>query len=679
MKPPTSPQFKLRKATVADLYKRRGGNDDVRRVKDACDIVRLIGEHIAIKPKGREYVCLCPFHDDHSPSMRIVPAKQIFHCFVCGTGGDVLSFVQKFHKMDFPESLAYLADKYGVTLTPRGSVNPSGDDAADIRLSRRDLLAAAEFTSGFFAALLAHSSHGEAARATIARRGIAANMVERFAMGAAPDRFDGLIKYAQAKGFDLQALHAAGTLKERDTGGYYDLLRHRLVFPIHDRAGRVIAFGGRKLRDEDEPKYINSPETPLFNKSATLYALHLASRAIQTHRTALITEGYTDVIACHQGGFENAVATLGTALTREHASILRTMCDTVILLFDGDQAGQRAADRAVPIFFAEPIDVKIATLGLFTDAKDPDELLKRDNGAEIFKQVLTRSVDLLEYRFARVRDRLRGAGVAALSKAILEEVDQMVQMGLREAEPVRQRLIMKRIAQLGNLDEQTIRSVMPAGRTGLTRVNRDENLNNSALTTQSERDPSINLMSSRLSVGCHMLGCLLCEGSLWAAMGEFEKDLIAPFAQDSRVLTDLAQVVLDLGEDGLFPHLSAVIDVTEDEAVKAAAVALATRIELQTEGDRKRLLDHWHACVLRAKLDHRPDTDAAFDAPFLHEIKPAHPPVSAAAQHSRAADDEPLDVETPPSRLLSAIERIREQQARHATLGADRRKLPRRS
>ena len=609
---------------MADLWRGKGSqsNDDVSKVKDACDIVRLIGEHLAIKPKGREYVCLCPFHDDHNPSMRIIPAKQIFHCFVCGTGGDVFSFVQKFHKMEFVEALQFLSERTGVALTPRrreGEAAGEGEGSGRPSLTRRDVLNAAQSASDFYRAILRHPTHGAAGREVIERRGITPAMVELFQLGAAPDRFDGLGMYANRHGLSEQALLEAGLYKTRDSGGVYDLLRHRLIFPIHDKAGRVVAFGGRKIREEDEPKYINSPETRLFNKSATLYGLHLAARPIQAARTVLVTEGYMDALACHQGGFPNAVATLGTALTREHAATLRLLCDHVILLFDGDDAGQRAADRTVPIFFAEPIDVKIATLGDHTDAKDPDELLKRPDGAEVFKRVLAGSVDLLEYRFNRVRKSLRGAGVAQLSKALMQEIESMVEMGLRDVEPIRQRLIVKRLAELGGVDEGTIQRALPAGRQPRVFAAPGDQ--------PQERSPMKNLATATLGVHEHLLGCILCEGSLWAAMGETEKDMVAPSTIEHDELRPLAQVMMDLGEDGLYPSLAEVLGATESEQVKSAAVLLASRVEDQTERDPQRLLSHWNACVARIRFDARRGavTGAVEAKPDENGAQPAAP------------------------------------------------------
>ena len=231
---------------------------------------------------------------------------------------------------------------------------------------------------GFFRAILNHPEHGQAAREVIARRGISDEMVERFLIGASPDRWDGLVMTSEKQGVRTEALLGAGLVKQRERGdGQYDALRNRLIFPICDQIGRVIAFGGRKINEEDEPKYLNSPETSVFKKSTTLFGINHAARAIKRERTAVIVEGYTDVIACHQAGVEHVVGTLGTALTSGHATVLRRLCDTVVLLFDGDAAGIKAADRAIEVLLSETIDIKIAALAGYTEAKDPDELFKQ--------------------------------------------------------------------------------------------------------------------------------------------------------------------------------------------------------------------------------------------------------------------------------------------------------------
>jgi DNA primase len=574
-------------------------NGDKERVRDASDIVRIVGESVALRPKGREYSGLCPFHDDHRPSMNVIPSKQIFHCFVCGASGDVFTFVQKFHKMDFREALEYLAERAGIALTPFRAAE--GGSATPVGPNRRSLLEVNSEACRFFRGMLAHAEHGKPGREVMERRRISPEMVETFQIGLAPDRWDGLLLWARQRKLDEASLLAAGLAKRRESGdGAYDALRHRLIFPIHNKAGQVIAFGGRKIRDEDEPKYLNSPETPLFNKSATLYALHLATSKIQAERTAIICEGYTDVIACHQAGFTNAVATLGTALTREHARELRLRCDKVVLLFDGDDAGQRAADRAVPIFFAEQIDVAIATLAAHTDAKDPDELLKREGGPDVFRNALASAQDLIEYRLARVRARLAGAGLSALEKGIVQEISDFAAMGLATAAPQRRELIERRLAEISGLRESTIRAITPVGRSAPARIE--------PALPNSDDAPDHSAELARLNTGMltaseHLLGCILCDGALWGTLPEHDRDLVAPEAYSSPLVARVATLVKSLGTDEQSPALSTLLQATEDSFIQSAAVCLMSRIAAETDRDDARLAQHWQACLGRARND----------------------------------------------------------------------------
>ncbi len=612
--------------------------DDKERVRSQTDIVRVIGDVIALKAKGREYVGLCPFHDDRNPSMTVVPSKQIFKCFVCNAGGDVFSFVMRFYKMEFPEAIEMLAERAGITLTRRSPEVASAPGG----VGRNDLFEANRFAVAFFRSLLAHPEHGTSARELIKRRAISPEMVASFGIGASPARSDGLLLTLQSKSLAVAPFVEAGLLKRRDDGSLYDAMRHRLIFPIHDLTGRVIAFGGRRINDEDEPKYLNSPETRLFDKSRTLFALHHASRAIQSARTAIITEGYTDAIACHQGGFPNAVATLGTALTREHAAVLRRMCDRVVLLFDGDEAGRRAADRAAEVFFAEPLDVSIVTLSRFTDAKDPDELLKRPDGADVFARALAGAEGLLEFRFARLRERLAGAGIAALTRGIEEEVGRLVEMGLAGVEPLRQRLIVKRLAGLAGVDEDTIRRIVPAGRGAPGRAARP------AQATPGEgelADELERIARGRLSAADHLLGCVLCDPDLHTTLAPDERDLIGPPVYGLALLRQVAQVVFDASDAGRRPDLACVLGEVDDLGVGDAAVALASRVDLETGRDPERLRAHWRACLVRAKQD---------AALTRTEPKPG-------------TSDAPDNV----------ADRLGKLRAMHDSLGANRRVLPR--
>lgn len=577
-------------------------DDDRQRVKDASDIVRVVGEHVALKPKGREFVCLCPFHDDRNPSMCVVPAKQIFHCFVCGTGGDVFSFIQKYHSMGFREALEFLAQRSGIELTKRAPrVEHRDEDGEPTGITKADILRANDAAQGFFNAILNHPEHGQAARELIERRGISPAMVERFGIGASPDRWDGLVATVEKKGLDPRPFDAAGLFKTRDSGGRYDAMRHRLIFPIHDQIGRVIAFGGRRIRDEDDPKYLNSPETPAFRKNTTLYGLAQAARAIQQQRTAVIVEGYTDVVACHQAGVEHVVGTLGTALTTGHATVLRRLCDTVVLLFDGDAAGQKAADRAVEVLFNEQIDIRVATLAGVTEAKDPDELLKSEGGAAVFARAVAGAKDLLAWKFERLRASLAQAGPAAVARAVEEELDRFSRLGLGRLTPVRRQQIVRLIADATGMPEQTILAQMQSGRPG--RPGRAP-----ADTGPGEENPSRPMMPDRASARELILGCLLCEGTLWTVMSGDDKDRVRTDAYASPVSRLVADAVQHAGWNGTPPGLDAVLRELDHEHELAPdasswAVALARTVEAQTAMQPERLRRLLDECLRATGLE----------------------------------------------------------------------------
>ena len=423
--------------------------DDIARVKEASDIVEVVGEVVQLRPKGREMVGLCPFHEDRNPSMYVVPAKQMYTCFVCGAGGDVLRFVQEYHKLEFPEALAYLAKRANIELTPRSRQQSAARD------TKGPLLEASELAQKLFRKTL-DGPGGALARSVIERRAFPPEIVERFGIGAAPDGWDTLTNLLRERGRDPGPFASAGLLKTRPDGTHYDTFRNRLIFPIRDQIGRVIAFGGRKLREEDEPKYLNSPESAIFDKSGVLYGLDLAAGAIRKSGRAIVTEGYTDTIACHQHGFENAVATLGTALTPRHAKILGRICREVVLLFDADEAGQRAADRAIEVFFTEPMDVRICALGATSDAKDPDEVLRREGGHDLFTRALDASPDLLTHRLERVAGRLDGLGPGATEAAVREEISRLRELGVRDIPMMRRELIVGELARITGISRRLI-------------------------------------------------------------------------------------------------------------------------------------------------------------------------------------------------------------------------------
>jgi DNA primase len=567
-------------------------NDDRQRVLDATDIVRLIGDHLALRPKGREFVALCPFHDDHKPSMNVVPHKQMYHCFSCGAGGNAIGFVMNYHKMGFGEALKYLAERAGIELTPWRPRRPEGGGAemaegdADEGASRSAMLGASATAQSFFRAILSRPD-GDAARATLAKRGVSAEIVELFQIGAAPDKWDGLVLTINHNGIPVDAFRAAGLVKARESGGgYYDAFRNRIMFPIHDQIGRVVGFGGRRINDADEPKYINSAESALFDKSTTLYGLHQAAQAIRKSRTAIITEGYMDTIACHQHGVRNAVATLGTAMTAGNARVLRRLCDTVVLLFDGDEAGQKAAERGVEVFFAEPVDVRIATLSTLTDAKDPDELLKREGGREVFDQVIARATDPLELLFARVRGEIGGGGLSARARIVEDFVARLVDLGLERVDKVRYQLIVKRLSQITEVDWETIAGLISQRRARVRAVAPG------AATTNAGSEATI-AEPKPLGPGELLLGCILNDPALGHALGEGDWELIEPETFQDGNVREVAGTISRLIVDEHSPSLSNVLAAAEESGVQRAATRLATEVERMTEASPDRLSRLW--------------------------------------------------------------------------------------
>ncbi len=592
-------------------------NDDRQRVLDATDIVALVGDHVALRPKGREHVCLCPFHDDHNPSMYVVPHKQIFHCFVCGAGGNAIDFVMKYHAMEFPEALRHLAERAGIELTPRREPRRGERaDGVDERAgpTRDELARANAFALEFFRAVLAHPEHGTDGRALIERRGISEEMRETFQLGLAPHRWDGLLRTIESRGLDPAPFLGAGLLKRRaEGGGLYDAFRNRLIFPILDQAGRAIAFGGRIIDPEDEPKYLNSQESALFQKGSTLFGLRQAARPIQESRRAIVTEGYTDVIACHQAGVRNVVATLGTALTERHAALLRRLCDEVIVLFDGDEAGQRAADRAFEVFFREPVDVRVV---LLPDGQDPADLLGAPEGAGTFSELLGGAQDLLSYRFERLRAafeaRGQGPGSAGRARAVEEWITRLVDLGLGDLPVIRRRTIVRRLARLAGVDERTISEAMSGVRP-----------RRRAAEAAQGADPAPRRPEGHAE---HALACLLAEPSLVRRFPELARDILDPRVYGSGLAAGTVAEALARRTDGDGEvTLSGLLLELDDPPARALATAFASEAERIAEHDPEKIGQRFVDCAHRhskERLFVRGDNASGIDR--ILEVREAH-------------------------------------------------------
>lgn len=335
----------------------------IQQILQSADIVEIVSQYVALKQKGREFVGLCPFHEDHKPSMFVAPAKQIYKCFSCGAGGNAIQFVMGFEKLTFPEAVRSLAERLNIPLPQDNTTAPQSGG-----LSRSLLIAAVEAAGKFYREAL-FSSAGSTALAYARHRGISDESLEKFGIGFAPDSWDSISQNAAQLGCSTEQLVAAGLVKRRDNGpGCYDYFRNRLMFPIHDISGRTIAFGGRALADDEKAKYLNSPESVLFDKSSLVYGLSFARDKIVKSKQVVVAEGYFDVLMPHQYGITNIVATLGTSLTERHVRLLGRYAGEAILLFDADTAGAAATERAIQLFLAQKLHVRVATI---PSGKDP--------------------------------------------------------------------------------------------------------------------------------------------------------------------------------------------------------------------------------------------------------------------------------------------------------------------
>ena len=382
-------------------------------VRDAVDLVKLVGETVQLKKAGRRYVGLCPFHSEKSPSFGVDPAKQFFYCFGCKKGGDCFNFVMERDRVEFRAALETLAEWAGVDL-PKFDDGGRGDRLQTLRDA---CSAAAEI---YRRAL--HADEGKLAREYLEGRGFDKDTLDRFGLGFAPPGWDALARHGLAKKFGEDVLLEAGLIKQGDRGRY-DVFRNRVIFPIRDEQGRPIAFGGRVLPGDDSPaKYLNSPETPLFSKSRVLFGLDLAKRPVVETKTAVVFEGYADAAMAHQHGITNAVAVLGTSLTGDHAATLRRLAERVVLLFDADAAGGVATRRSVELFLREPIEVAVAELPAGTD---PDEFLQQ-HGADALRQRIDAAADAITHQF-RVLTRGLGDGVTGRQRATAAFLDLLAE------------------------------------------------------------------------------------------------------------------------------------------------------------------------------------------------------------------------------------------------------------
>ncbi len=425
----------------------------IDEVKQRIDIVEVVSQYVSLTKSGRTFRGLCPFHSEKHPSFFVYPERQSWHCFgACNTGGDVFSFIMKKEGIDFGEALRLMAQRAGVSLPSRFEPSAKRDE-------KERLYQVNEAVAQYFHNLLLSSQAGEKARSYVASRGLSLETITSFQLGFSPNSWEALKQYLMERGYTESELLAAGLVIETEAGGTHDRFRNRLMFPIYDIRGRITGFGARTL-DDSLPKYLNSPQTPIFDKSSSLYGINLATAAIRQQNMVVIVEGYMDVITVHQNGFNNVVASMGTSVTEKQVSAVKRLSKNMALALDADAAGEEAMLRGVGYENILDAEVKVIIL---PSGKDPDDVIKED--AKIWQNLLEEALPIVDYTFNMVTSKLDLTTAKDKSLA----VDKLLPIIAEIKDPVRQAHYLQKLARLVNVTERKLEAALKGKRPGPSR------------------------------------------------------------------------------------------------------------------------------------------------------------------------------------------------------------------
>jgi DNA primase len=543
-------------------------------------VAEVVGETVALKRAGTIMKGLCPFHAEKTPSFIVTPDRETWHCFGCGKHGDIFTFLMERDGLDFREALGRLAEKAGVELSER--------TATEDRHKRR-LRDALEAAIAFYRQVLLQAHQAERARGYLAERGFTEETLERFGIGYALNNWEALTRRLRAKGFTDRELTDAGLVKPSTRGGVYDAFRGRIMIPIRDASGRAIGLGGRIMPDADGPKYLNSPATALFDKSRTLYGIDLAKAAIRREKLAVIVEGYTDVMAAHQAGFANVVASLGTALTQGQVELANRYADAVALAYDVDLAGEAATQRGL-LEELGPVVSKVRVIRI-PAGKDPDELIQTDPDG--WRRAVAEAEELLPYFMARAAsevDMRQPQGRSAYTRRMLDLLRRI-------PDRVEQDSYVPRLAQLAGIDERVLRDELARGPRPVPVRPVDEPR---AVTGEPQLRP---LEREALTI-------LLVNPGLAAERAESER---LPFRDESAQALASAWIAAVRGAGGkpeLEPVVAGLDPVTGEVARGLLASARARGVRADTETDREAL----RVCLLRLRKEQVQDRLADLQA-----------------------------------------------------------------
>lgn len=541
----------------------------VNQVQQANDIVDVISEHVSLKKKGREMVGLCLFHEDHRPSMYVNPVKQIFKCFACGAGGSIFTFIQMRENLTFPQTLQRLAERAGIKLKPiktRDS-KPKADDVDPNELARVNVWA-----TKYFQKNLNDKDKGKHARDYIAERKITSESIEKWQIGLAVAQND-LLRAAKAQNIPTTLLRQAGLVVSQSGAGPADKFVNRLMFPVTDVTGRVIGFGGRTL-DDAPAKYINSPATPLFDKSNALYGLRHARHKISSSGVAVAVEGYTDCIMAHQFEISNVVAALGTSFTAGQARILRRYAKKVVLVFDSDTAGIEAANRALEVCVSQRLDIKLASV---PQGKDPCDFLL-NAGKQPFEQLVDEAVDVFQFKWNRLIENLDSGDTFVDKKAAIEEFLQTIATAVwaGKVPAIDRGLIVNRLSKIIGTGTKEINAELAKR---IARVARTASYSDTTAVQNKNASSGPPEMGRGLFATAQreVLEVLLNEPKFFDVV----KQQITPEAFDVPVLRSIADIVFDTLSTATDPLLKEIL--AKAESVEAGSII----VELARIGEEK--------------------------------------------------------------------------------------------
>lgn len=528
----------------------------IEEIRNRVNIVDLVSEYVTLKKAGRNYLGSCPFHKEKTPSFTVNAEKQIYHCFGCGEGGNAFSFLMKINSMTFPETVRHLAGKLGIPL-PAREFTPEEKGREDLR---EILLRVNHLAAGYYARTLRLPA-GTRGKAYLEKRGIKPEVIETFQLGYAPEGWRNLRDHLQREKVSLKHAEQAGLLVSRKDGDYYDRFRGRLMFPIEDVNGNVIAFGGRII-GEGEPKYLNSPESPIYVKGRNLYGLARAKNAIRRDETLIIVEGYFDLLALWNHGIPNVAATLGTALTREHVDLIRRYTGAVALTFDTDTGGKAALERSMSLFLERGLRAKAVVL---PDGKDPDEFISK-HGKEAFLVEIGRARALVDYYIDEVIGQ--GTNIDDRRGALKDAIPFMA--GISDAAERGQ--FMKRVSERLGVDEELVRSEVsrhrPAGR--------------------QEEAPA----PRRVTTGIDRVELALIQMMIEnpsRIRDVIEGNILAFFMSD--VLKSLGETIAASHGEGEAPSLAGMVERIENRAVREKLLELTVSAGQPDSAVRDRLFD----------------------------------------------------------------------------------------